>query len=161
MGDSLVFNAGELDLLRSIASTILPRTETPGAIDLGLAGFVDRMVSALYDDEGKRALVEGLATLEQICQERYKDSFIDCEEDQKRNLLLDLEKKSPPARANIWGSDVGPGHKPDFYRQIKSLLLLGYFTDEKIGKEYLHYDPIPGRLEGCIDLQDGHRIDAL
>jgi hypothetical protein len=41
-----------------------------------------------------------------------------------------------------------------FFHQIRELTLVGYFTSEPIGKEVLHYDPIPGRFQGCIPLSE-------
>ena len=41
-----------------------------------------------------------------------------------------------------------------FFHQIKELTLLGYFTSEPVGKNVLHYDPIPGRYDGCIPLSE-------
>jgi hypothetical protein len=41
-----------------------------------------------------------------------------------------------------------------FFHLVKELTLLGYFTSEPIGKNVLHYDPIPGRFDGCIPLAE-------
>jgi len=40
-----------------------------------------------------------------------------------------------------------------FFHQLKELTLLGYFTSETVGKNFLHYDPIPGRFDACIPLE--------
>jgi hypothetical protein len=41
-----------------------------------------------------------------------------------------------------------------FFHLIKELTLLGYFTAEPVGKNVLHYDPIPGRYQGCIPISE-------
>ena len=38
--------------------------------------------------------------------------------------------------------------------EIRKLSLFGYFTSEKIGKEVLNFDPIPGEYDPCIPLAD-------
>jgi glucoside 3-dehydrogenase (cytochrome c) hitch-hiker subunit len=36
--------------------------------------------------------------------------------------------------------------------------VLGYFTSEQVGRNVLHYDPVPGRYEACIPIdQVGRR----
>jgi hypothetical protein len=41
-----------------------------------------------------------------------------------------------------------------FLFMIREFALLGYFTSEKIGKEYLVFDPIPAGYKPCIPLSD-------
>jgi hypothetical protein len=41
-----------------------------------------------------------------------------------------------------------------FFHLIKELTLLGFFSSEPIGRNVLHYDPIPGRYDGCIPLAE-------
>jgi hypothetical protein len=32
-------------------------------------------------------------------------------------------------------------------------VILGYFTSEQVGRHVLHYDPVPGRYESCIPIE--------
>ena len=38
--------------------------------------------------------------------------------------------------------------------QVRKLSLFGFFTSEKIGKEVLSFDPIPGRYDPCIPVSE-------
>ena len=49
--------------------------------------------------------------------------------------------------------DAGP---LPFYRQVKALTLLGYFTSKEIGKGVLVYDPIPGQYIADMPLGQTH-----
>lgn len=51
--------------------------------------------------------------------------------------------------------DAGP---LPFYRQVKALTLLGYFTSKEIGTKVLVYDPVPGPYKGDIPLVPGMNI---
>src|SRR5688572_4500337 len=53
-----------LALIRAIADTILPRTDTPGASDVGVHGFVDVIVSENYDDNDRAAFTAGLEKID-------------------------------------------------------------------------------------------------
>jgi hypothetical protein len=50
-----------------------------------------------------------------------------------------------------------PGH---YFRMMKELTLLGYFTSEIGFKEARNYVEIPGRYEGCIDYKKGDKAFA-
>ncbi len=158
---AVVFNRTQLNVVRELAEFILPATDTPGAGDLQLHLFADRMINAVYDDGAKNLLLEGLEEFRQKCKARYQMDFPDCTEDQKSEFIKEQERISPLARPQIWGNPVGPDTRPDFYRQMKSLILLGYFTSERVGKDLLHYEPVPGKFDGCTDLVPGQKIDAL
>ncbi|WP_158655246.1 gluconate 2-dehydrogenase subunit 3 family protein [Flavivirga eckloniae] len=41
-----------------------------------------------------------------------------------------------------------------FLLSVKHYTLFGYFTSEKVGKEVLAYDPIPGQYQACISVDD-------
>ncbi len=162
-GESLTtfLNPSQSALVMDLAEMILPRTGTPGAVDLKLHLFVDKMIAAIYDQGGKDKIMKGAVDFEDRCRAIYNKSFSQCTDIQKREFLINQEKQSPPVRASVWGNPVGPKSEPDFYRQIKSLVLLGYFSSEEIGKDLLHYDPVPGKYESCIDLPTGRKIDAV
>ncbi|MEY4936475.1 MAG: hypothetical protein RIS64_2834, partial [Bacteroidota bacterium] len=39
-----------------------------------------------------------------------------------------------------------------FFRRVKAFTIIAYFTSEKIGKEHLVYDPVPGPFIACMPL---------
>ncbi|MFM9079420.1 MAG: gluconate 2-dehydrogenase subunit 3 family protein, partial [Opitutaceae bacterium] len=42
----------------------------------------------------------------------------------------------------------------EFLRLTRELVIVGYFTSEKIGKTLLRYDPVPGRYDADIPLSE-------
>ena len=42
----------------------------------------------------------------------------------------------------------------EHFLRVRELTIVGYFTSETVGKTVLHYDPIPGRYDGCIPLAE-------
>ena len=50
------------------------------------------------------------------------------------------------------------GREQGFFRLIRSATVLGYFTSEQVGRNVLHYDPVPGRYEAAFPIdQVGRR----
>ena len=51
-------------------------------------------------------------------------------------------------------AEAAKGKVRTFFHQIKELTVVGYFTSERVGRTVLHYDPVPGRFDGCIPLAE-------
>jgi len=54
----------QLALVGAIADMILPRTDTPGAVDVGVPAFINVIVSENYTDADRAAFVAGLDAIE-------------------------------------------------------------------------------------------------
>jgi gluconate 2-dehydrogenase gamma chain len=51
-----------------------------------------------------------------------------------------------------WEVEVPRGHRADvpFWRTMKELTLVGYYTSEPGATQELRHEPVPGRYEGCV-----------
>ncbi len=56
--------AGEMKTVTVISDQIIPRTDTPGATDVGVPAFVDRMMAGYYQDNERKAMRAGLARID-------------------------------------------------------------------------------------------------
>lgn len=125
----------------AIAERLLPRTDTPGAGDVGVPAFIDLMFGKYLTENERGVLAAGLDDVERASMASTRRSFTDLGPDQQdaqlRTLAAAVQKQ-----------------ENTFFHLIKELTLLGYFTSEPIGKNVLHYDPIPGRFDGCIPLAE-------
>ena len=54
----------QLAMVNAIADTIIPRTDTPSASDVGVASFVDVIVSENYDDAERDRFTAGLEAID-------------------------------------------------------------------------------------------------
>ncbi len=58
-----------------------------------------------------------------------------------------LENKTRKTTPSIWGISMKENEGPlPFYRRVKELTLLAFFTSEQIGKKVLVYNPVPGKF---------------
>ena len=149
------FTKSEAAVLSAITDTICPKTKTPGANEIGVPQFIDLLVQTLLNKEQQLFYKEGLKEIEQDAKKRFNKGFVNCTLQEKETILIDLDKSSAPAPMTMWGKPMEENPAPlSFYRKIKSLTLMAYFTSKKIGKEYLAYDPIPGTFQACIPYHD-------
>ncbi len=147
------FSTDQADVISELAETILPKTTTPGAKDLHIDRFIDRMISQVYSPEDKQHFLKGMDAFEEKAKELNGKSFLDSSPEQRIRLLTKLEQETEKSPGSVWGFGLKkePGKFP-FYRKVKELTLLGYFTAEETGKKMLVYDPVPGHYLSDIPL---------
>ena len=134
-------SAPQYATVRAIAERILPKTDTPGANDVGVPVFIDLMYGKYLTDEEKIVFAAGLAEVEKASADQGQRGFAQLSSVQQDALLTQMARAAQEKEKT-------------FFHLIKELTLLGYYTAEPIGKNVLHYDPIPGRYQGCIPLAE-------
>ncbi len=137
----------EGQLVAQIAETIIPKTETPGAIDTGAYSFIDIYLKDNETAEDQKAFKDGLTEFELFCKNAFNKSFQECSEEERIEFL---KKEEATAYEKI---EANPKEKT-FWFTIKELTFIGYFTSDVGAKQFLKYDPIPGSYEACIPLED-------
>ena len=194
------FTVADIDLLDEIADTILPDTKTPGAKAANVGAFMALMVTDTYKPEDARVFRDGMRTIDALCFQTNKASFVAAKPEQRLALLekvdreaksyMDLrsaarksrqaadsakkssdpnasEKRLPDQRqqaAATTESNPAPAITSDppehYFRMMKELALLGYFTSEIGCTQALRYVEMPGRFDPCVDYKPGDRAWA-
>lgn len=127
-------------LVAELAELILPRTDTPGAIDAGVPAFIDHIVSDWYTPVERAIFVEGLRAV------AAADSG------QRVAALRSLEQQAAsyvaPPGTSVFGK---PDERSPFFFKLKLLTVLGYYTSEVGATTELAFNPVPGRYDGNVD----------
>jgi len=147
----------EKNLVTHLADVIIPTGEIPGALDVNVPQFIDKMINDLESDENKAIFNKGTAIFLEKIGGTSKEKI---ETGLETYFKLEGEA-AEKAKSFQWKSekDVDDNEKDDFYIYkflfgVRQLTLFGFYTSKKIGTEVLSYDPVPGRFEGCIPLED-------
>ncbi len=127
----------------AIAETILPETDTLGAKSLHLTEFIDLMVKDTFSGYDQLQFPKGLAKLEEECQFFTGGTFLNASPTDREKFLVLHEQKGLKLQQQT-------GEKP-FISSIKELVLVGYFTSEYAINELMDYNPLPQKLDGCIE----------
>ena len=141
------FTKNEGQLVAQIAEAIIPKTDTPGAIDAGTYSFIDVYLKDNTEKEIQSKFKEGLKTLELTCKNAFGKSFLDC----NANERIEILKKEEAQAIEKTKSDQ---NEYTFWFSIKELTFLGFFTSEIGSKQFLKYDQIPGNYDACIPLEE-------
>jgi hypothetical protein len=150
-----VLSAEELVLVDEVAETILPETSTPGAKAAGVGPFIARMVADTYSTAEQETFRAGLASIDVISTARYGQAFVDADPAERLELVEALDREQHGYMAAR--AEAEPVH---FFRMIKELTLLGYFTSEVGCKQAQRYVESPGRFDPCVPYTAGERAWA-
>jgi glucoside 3-dehydrogenase (cytochrome c) hitch-hiker subunit len=150
-----LFSDSDVVLLDEIADTILPATKTPGAKAAGVGPFIAMMVADTYDPGEQALFREGLETLERESRAQNGGGFMASSPAQRVALLERLDRE-----AIEYMRIPGNADRPHYFRLIKELTLLGYFTSEIGYTQAMRYAETPGRFDPCITYTAGDKAWA-
>ncbi|MEO5562974.1 MAG: gluconate 2-dehydrogenase subunit 3 family protein [Chitinophagaceae bacterium] len=147
------FSPSQASVISELAEAILPKTKTPGAKDLHIDQFIDRIIKQVLSAEDQQKFLKGMEAFEAEAKQVNGKSFVESAPEQRAALLTKMETETEKMPGSIWGFSLkkDAGSVP-FYREVKELTLLGYFTSKEIGKEVLVYDPVPGKFAADVPL---------
>jgi len=143
-------NAHQDATLRTMAELLLPRTDTPGATDVGTSEFIDLMLTEWYDEEDRTRFLTGLAEVDLRTKTLFAGNFVEATPVQQAAILTWLGQKmtedanaAPRPRR---GSHAVTGN---FYSMFRSLTLTAYYTSEAGATQELHFQMIPDSHDAC------------
>lgn len=180
------FTPDDIAFLDEVADTILPTTSTPGAKAAKTGAFMALMVRDSYGADDRRIFREGMRKLDDATQKAHNVSFMKATPQQRLAVLTAIDRDqrsysqaiddarrkkslaylSDQRQEAAPGSDAGaataitenpPTH---YFRMMKELALLGYFTSEIGATQAQRYIETPGRYDPCVPYHPGEKAWA-
>lgn len=138
-------------IVAEVAEHIIPKTSTPGAKDAGVPAFIEMMLNDCYKAPEHRSFLEGVADLE-------KKNFLSQTAEQQVAILkqVEIDTKEMMKAYNVQQVKVGDNVDKEnvdgkkglpFWRLMKELTLVGYYTSEQGLTSSFIYEPIPTKFE--------------
>jgi hypothetical protein len=131
------FKRKEFRTIGVIADAIIPRTDTPGALDAQVPAYLDAMMNTWASEETK---TQGRDTVEAISEklnELGEGEFL---------RLLPAQRVAVLAQLDAFA--YGPGYNDPVaaqYRQLKQTIASVYYWSEPGATQELQYTLVPGR----------------
>ncbi len=147
-----LFRQSDIELLDEVADTILPETSTPGAKAAGVGPFIAMMVDDVYNENDQQIFIAGIKDLQSRCLRRYGAHFQIVTAAQQLDLLERLDAEQHQYMESR--DDDAPAH---YFRMLKELTLLGYFTSEIGYTQAMRYVETPGRYDPCVPYTNGEK----
>ena len=183
---SATFTPDDIAYLDEIADTILPTTSTPGAKAAKTGAFMALMVTDTYHDDDEKTFRDGMRKLDDLSKSKNGASFMKATPAQRLALLQELDREqhdySEKERAerrkksDAFINDANQQNAPEakinpateitsqppkkYFRMMKQLALLGYFTSEIGATQALRYVEAPGRYDPCLPYTPGEKAWA-
>jgi hypothetical protein len=142
LGTVAFSTAGQAETLKAAVESIIPKTDTPGAGELGVATFVQRMVTDCYDKKTQNIFSKGIDNLDVQSKSSFGKPFTAADKTQQLELLRKLEKSTNSEEAGFFGL-------------MKNLTVQGYMSSEYVMTNLTHFEFIPARYHGCVPVVKG------
>lgn len=135
--------AKEMALVSAVAQTIIPQTETAGAVEAGVPAVIQSLFTEWGDDNFRSYWRGGLDNLEKHFIREGGQPFANMTASQQANLLGKYDAKAY-AEAGF----------DDFYKSMKTTIARAYYMSEPGATEELAYEAVPGEWRGCVPLSE-------
>lgn len=98
-GSTLFLSAPRFALLGAVADTIVPRTDTPGATDVGVPALFDGMLRDWAGPDHRNALIEALDRIDALARTQHGRPFVALDPQNRTTLLAahDIAALKPAA----------------------------------------------------------------
>jgi gluconate 2-dehydrogenase gamma chain len=144
---------GQVDVLDVVVDRIIPPTDTPGAREVGVPGFIDMLLHEWAEPDERQRFLDGLETLVAGGASADGTAFLDMDDAEQMALLTQLDREAAQAREN----EVDP---LPFFATLKEWTLVGYYTSEVGATQELQWLAAPGRYEADLSLEEVGRTWA-
>ena len=145
-----LFKQSDITVFDEIAETILPATNTPGAKAAKVGDFMAMMVLDCYTEKDQKVFIDGFKKLQDDFSKQNNTSFLKATVEQRTAFLTALDKEQKAYQATKKKEDSS-----HYFRMMKELSLLGFFTSEVGATKALRYVEVPGKFDGSAPYKKG------
>lgn len=156
-GEESGASASEKLLVVRLSDLVIPTTDTPGAVAVGVPAFVelallhglDETAPPLSGPVRMAGYRGGFPVLEQVSRDLNRDAsgdFLSLKPDRQHSVLAAYD-------AAAFGGD----RQDHPWKKLKALILTGYYTSEVGASRELQYELVPGRWDPNLPLAANNR----
>ena len=144
------FDAGRMKLLNAVADTMIPQTDTPGALAAHVPAKFDSLLVNWASPARRVELVGALVRIDAAAMAQEKVSFTALSPEKRNALLTALDAaalKNVPRKEKLTGMAAmmaGPAVADPGYAKLRELIILLYFYSEEALTSVLTYEHSPG-----------------
>ena len=147
------FSKENFSVVSQLMDLIIPDTDIPGAIELKLPEFLDGFIDVIMNEKAQKKITDGLDQFIAIALKdtgkskasRLERSGLDAQ--LAKYLKADKQQNSAQDDENYQTASA-------FAKQLRSMTINAFKTNEYIGENVMAYAPIPGEQKGCVDLME-------
>lgn len=135
-----LLNSAQYQFLESFTNILIPSTDSPGAVELGVPELLENIASKCYSVDQQQNFKQNVGNLMAALGPDKSFTSLDIVDQQK--AVKELEEGINGPFSNL----------KDSYQGLKGSIASAYLSTEYVGTELLEYLPVPGAYEPCIPL---------
>jgi len=147
-GGGPVLGSDRYALLEQVTETMIPATDTPGAIEAGVPEFIRSMLVDWSSKETRAAMLGVLDTIENTAWRQHDHGFLELSAERRLDVVRRVDEDAYARQDTAW-------------RNFKSLVLVGYYQSEIGATQELRYELVPGAWRSCLPLTEVGRASAV
>lgn len=138
--DRSPFNNEQQNLLTGIVDTIIPKTSSWGAVELGVPIYLLAYLNQCVEPDVQNNVKTQLSQLEKYAKKEQTKPFLKCTQAAREQVLLIFSnsKQAP---------------ETEFFNLVKKHTVHGFLTSKEVKTGPYHYRIAPGHFKGCVDVQ--------
>lgn len=143
---NVIFSDAQRALVDALVERIIPTTDTPGAMQAGVTGYIEMIVDEFYEPAEREEFLSDLQAADAYASGHRGAPFAGLEPEQQDAIISLAEQQQLD------------GAEDTFFDTIKQLTVTGYYTSEigmTVERVYL---PVPGRYDGAYPYTDGDKL---
>ena len=135
-------------LLEQVCETIIPATDTPGAIAAGAPQFLRELLENWSSDDTRNQMLGVLDAIERGSWSKFGAAFVDLTPQRRLELMRAYDADAIARRDGAYG-------------RFKYLVLVGYYQSEAGATQELRFELVPGAWRPCLPLTEVGRAAAV
>lgn len=157
---SRYLDAPTFDLLGAVADTIIPKTDTPGALAAGVPAKFDALLANWASGQHRVALTQALSAIDRRARGEAGSSFTALSPAARKDLLVRYDAaalKPVPRTGDVVFFKSTPSVADPDYAALKELVVTLYYYSETALTTELPYEHAPGEWQPSIPVTPATR----
>lgn len=149
------FDKADFALVSAVADTIVPTTDTPGAITAGVPKTLDALLSNWASPARRIEIAQALAAIDKLGVDAGVKGFAALTPEKRKELLVAhdaaaLKQLPKPKTGGARAMMAGPAYVDPGYGKLKELIVTLYYYSETALTTELPYEHAPGEWKPSI-----------
>ncbi|MBU6268658.1 MAG: gluconate 2-dehydrogenase subunit 3 family protein [Sphingomonadales bacterium] len=159
--------APQFATLSAIADTVIPATDTPGAVGVGVPRLIDGMLVNWASAQSREQIVGVIAQVDKLALDADKQGFAKLTPARRKELLVPFDKAAlkpgpkPTEKLNaLMAMMAGPPVMNPAWVKLKDLVITLYYSSEIAMTKEIIYEHVPGKWVPSLKITPGMRPSA-
>lgn len=157
--DLTYFRPAQQAQVAILAEAIIPESDTPGAIEAGVPGWIEIIVKDCLEPEDQAIIKEGLAAIMMRCAKDHGKGLDKLSTEEQVAFLTAYDKETKADRAEL--QKAGKPQRQTFLQQFKELTKFCYVNSEIGATQAFDYQLVPGKWVPDMPLKPGMKAYSM